>query len=884
MIAAGISAKMGKQLQKVAGPAGRVNELIVKLREMAKAQRLSRSTKIATGSKIEFKNVTIETPTVPPTTLVKNLDFCLAVGDSILLTGHNGAGKSSIFRCLGGLWNIPEGEITKPGAGSGLHNDVFYLPQKPYNVLGTLRDQLTYPADLSDSEASDITRDDLIKMLARVDLAHLAMRAGAFETETNWEEVLSLGEKQRLAIARLLYHKPKFAILDECTSAVSGAMEHRLYEVCNELGITYITISHRPVLKAFHKKLLTIGEGDCGYSLVPINHESLNVSVQLDRQGLASTGDGMAEGELQRIAAMPQSTGSLVRFARLLRIGLTRTQLVRPLAGIVASVIVQAGLLLQMTSEGSQMMAAIFKQDRPYFAKRFGRAVALAFLSCLVEQANLHLQRTLQTDLQTGLCRQFQRRLMANNSFYRLSQIDGRIKDGTQRIADDVQEFAGTSSVMIAEFLKPTVELAMFTARLTTLVGPSATGMLVMYLAVGAMVIRAALPNYKAIVTQETKQNGKFKLVHSRVRTHAESIAFFGGDNRELAIADKRFEAVQEVAEVRLRANWSFGIVNQGIIREAPMLTQWLLRNEHGKQFGHDEAVRADGGAALNASNLFIYESVVHAFESIGNLLSFLERFASLAGYINRVSELDEVLLELEHGSVANVKPSGSADGKIRFHAVDLATPTGQVLARKLSVEVSPESPLMVTGPNASGKTSFFRALGGLWPVTGGSIECPVSADGCPGINDIFLVPQRMYMSLGTLADQVTYPLRFELRTTELEVRLQALLDLVGIGYLPERQPAGWGAVMVWEDVLSLGEQQRMGMARLFFHSPSYGVLDECTSAVSVDVEERLYREARNLGISCVTISQRLALTEFHKQELRFGVANESCFDIVPIS
>ena len=205
------------------------------------------------------------------------------------------------------------------------------------------------------------------------------------------------------------------------------------------------------------------------------------------------------------------------------------------------------------------------------------------------------------------------------------------------------------------------------------------------------------------------------------------------------------------------------------------------------------------------------------------------------------------------------------------------------MLARDLSVEVSPDCPLMVTGPNASGKTSFFRALGGLWPVTSGSIECPVGADGIPGINDIFLVPQRMYMSLGTLADQVTYPLRFESRSTELEVRVQELLDLVGIGYLPKRHEAGLGAIALWEDVLSLGEQQRMGMARLFFHRPSYGVLDECTSAVSVDVEERLYREARNLGISCVTISQRLALTEFHKQELRFGVANESCCEVLPI-
>lgn len=86
----------------------------------------------------------------------------------------------------------------------------------------------------------------------------------------------------------------------------------------------------------------------------------------------------------------------------------------------------------------------------------------------------------------------------------------------------------------------------------------------------------------------------------------------------------------------------------------------------------------------------------------------------------------------------------------------------------------------------------------------------------------------------------------------------------------------GWVRELVWEDTLSLGEQQRLGMARLFFNKPRYGVLNECTSAVSVEVEERLHTAARELGITCITISQRLALTEFHTQELRLGEAMDA--------
>jgi ABC-type uncharacterized transport system fused permease/ATPase subunit len=150
----------------------------------------------------------------------------------------------------------------------------------------------------------------------------------------------------------------------------------------------------------------------------------------------------------------------------------------------------------------------------------------------------------------------------------------------------------------------------------------------------------------------------------------------------------------------------------------------------------------------------------------------------------------------------------------------------------------------------------------------------------------------------GNLADQITYPHsipRAE-RDGALEARLQKLLDQVGIGYLVSRwagdaqdtvmtidgksitvvsvsgeDTKGWDAAVTWEDVLSLGEQQRMGIARLLYHGPKFGLLDECTSAVSVDAEEQLYKAAIDLGITCVTVSQRLTLPEFHAQERSHG-------------
>lgn len=136
-------------------------------------------------------------------------------------------------------------------------------------------------------------------------------------------------------------------------------------------------------------------------------------------------------------------------------------------------------------------------------------------------------------------------------------------------------------------------------------------------------------------------------------------------------------------------------------------------------------------------------------------------------------------------------------------------------------------------------------------------------------------MPQKPYSVTGTLADQITYPekIRPEDRNLEVANQLMNLMRLVGVPYLVERE-GGWDSVAKWEDVLSLGEQQRIGCARLFYHSPKFAVLDECTSAVSADVEEKLYRAAKERGITSITISQRLALEEFHDQELKMGDAN----------
>lgn len=170
-----------------------------------------------------FEDVPIISPNGD--TLISKMSFKIEPGMHLMIAGPNGCGKSSLFRILGELWPATGGVIHKPKA-----DQIFYIPQRPYLPNGTLRDQLIYPDTLAQFKAKGKTDEDLMTLLNDVRLGKLVKREGGWSSDNDWNDVLSGGEKQRVAMARLLYHKPKYAILDECTSAVSIDVEQHLYD------------------------------------------------------------------------------------------------------------------------------------------------------------------------------------------------------------------------------------------------------------------------------------------------------------------------------------------------------------------------------------------------------------------------------------------------------------------------------------------------------------------------------------------------------------------------------------------------------------------------------------------------------------------------------
>jgi ATP-binding cassette subfamily D (ALD) long-chain fatty acid import protein len=235
---------------------------------------------------IRLEHVPVVAPALHPMggeELLESLSFIVHSGEHLLITGPNGCGKSAVSRIVAGLWPAYRGLVSRPRS-IGV-DGIMFLPQRPYLSTGTLRDQVIYPhtdADMKDAGRRDF---ELSQVLEEAKLGYLPDREGGWDTKKVWKDVFSGGEKQRMGIARLLYHEPRYAFVDEGTSAVSSDVEGLLYERAKAKGIStfssylffffditstdlsilaLITISTRASLKRYHDYTLTLGMGDHG--------------------------------------------------------------------------------------------------------------------------------------------------------------------------------------------------------------------------------------------------------------------------------------------------------------------------------------------------------------------------------------------------------------------------------------------------------------------------------------------------------------------------------------------------------------------------------------------------------------------------------------------
>ncbi|XAR73376.1 Fatty-acyl-CoA-transporting ATPase [Bertholletia excelsa] len=923
-----------RRLNRLSGYADRIHELMTIARDLSvqdtnSLRKNGSSNYVTQANYIEFDNVKVVTPT--GNVLVEDLTLRVELGSNLLITGPNGSGKSSLFRVLGGLWPLVSGHIVKPGIGSDLNKEIFYVPQRPYTAVGTLRDQLIYPLT-ADQEVKPLTESETVELLKNVDLEYLLERYPP-EKEINWGDELSLGEQQRLGMARLFYHKPKFAILDECTSAVTTDMEERFCNKVRAMGTSCITISHRPALVAFHDVVLSLdGEGgwrvyykrddspvlsEAGVNAIKPSETERQSDAMAVQRAFANTkkdssfSNAKSQSYISELMAasppvdphipvpsVPQlkSAPKLLplRVASLFKI-LVPTVFDKQGAQLLAVailVISRTWITDRIASLNGTTVKYVLEQDKAAFIRLVGVSVLQSAASSFVAPSLRHLTARLALGWRIRLTQHLLKNYLRKNAYYKVFHMSSKSIDADQRLTQDLEKLTTDLSGLVTGMVKPSVDILWFTWRMKLLTGRRGVAILYTYMLLGLGFLRSVAPDFGDLASREQELEGNFRFMHERLRTHAESVAFFGGGAREKAMVEARFRNLLRHSKILLQKKWLFGVLDDFITKQLPHNVTWALSLFYAMEHEGDRALTSTQGELAHALR-FLASVVSQSFLAFGDILELHRKFLELSGGINRIFELEEFLDVAQKDdpvaiaeSPMQLTESPSSD-IISFSEVDIVSPAQKLLARKLTCDIKPGESLLVTGPNGSGKSSVFRVLRGLWPIARGRFMKPrqrldqEAGCGC----SVFYIPQRPYTCLGTLRDQVIYPLSCEEAkerilalygksensvdtTSILDAHLKSILENVKSLYLLERE-GGWDATQNWEDILSLGEQQRLGMARLFFHKPKFGILDECTNATSVDVEEHLYRLATEMGITFVTSSQRPALIPFHAMELR---------------
>ena len=238
--------KLGN-ISKFAAAVERLETLETMLEKQEFAPEDRRTIDFRKAEALAVSHLTLQTPNYQQT-LFRNLSVELPPRGSLLIVGDSGCGKSSLLRAIAGLWTSGTGLISRPNL-----SEMLFSPQRPYMILGSLRDQLLYPHTIR-----DVTDSELHQVLQAVNLANLPERVGGFDRETDFAAMLSLGEQQRLAFARLLLSQPNHAILDEATSALDVENEELLYQRLQATGMTFLSVGHRPSLVKYHQQVLQI--------------------------------------------------------------------------------------------------------------------------------------------------------------------------------------------------------------------------------------------------------------------------------------------------------------------------------------------------------------------------------------------------------------------------------------------------------------------------------------------------------------------------------------------------------------------------------------------------------------------------------------------------
>ncbi len=504
------------------------------------------------------------------------------------------------------------------------------------------------------------------------------------------------------------------------------------------------------------------------------------------------------------------------------------------------------GLSVVLNAKQGALISSLSARDEP----RFWQAVQI-FIVVLVLYAPLfasynYLQNRLGLFWRRWLTNRFLTNYFSHQAFYNLNNSNTEIDNPDQRIAEDVKSFAQDSLKFLLIFVGAILKVIAFSGVLWG-ISKSLVLFLVIYTLVGTILVTVVFGRPLVQLNfEQLKKEANFRFGLIRIRENAESIAFYRGEDQELNQLKNRFmEAFDNFKQL------IFWELNLNVLTNAyefiPFIIPALVVSKSIFS-GEIEVGKVTEAQGAFLRVFFSLNVIVSSLQSLTNFGAGIERLYSFAEYLEH-----PIVAEKDEAQTINIVE----DSRLAIEHLSLQIPNHQrTLIQDLSVELPSGKGLLIVGPSGCGKSSLLRAIAGLWNAGTGAIVRPK-------LDDILFLPQRPYMILGTLRDQLIYP-NINISSEISEQELKQVLQQVNLKDLDERF-GGFDTSLDWASLLSFGEQQRLTFARILLNKPPYAILDEATSALDMENEEVLYRHLQAMGTTFISVGHRPILEDYHQ-------------------
>jgi putative ATP-binding cassette transporter len=530
------------------------------------------------------------------------------------------------------------------------------------------------------------------------------------------------------------------------------------------------------------------------------------------------------------------------------------------LVAVIALQLFQVWLNVRFNTWYKTFYDALQNKDWDTFIWQLGVFSVLAAFFIVSAVYQIYLQQWLQIRWRRWLTTKYLGRWLGGGIHYRMRLKGDSADNPDQRIADDIKQFINNTLDIGISLLGSIVTLVSFVVILwnlsasTPLVIGSQSFNIPGYL-VWAALIYAVLGTWvthlvgKPLIKlnfdqQRYEADFRFSLV--RLRENAEEVTLLSGERAEKERLLDRFG--------RVVGNW-YGIMQR--TKRLTFLTAGYSQVAVIFPFIVVSPLYFAGSMMLGG-----LMQIASAFGQVQGALSFfVKAYSDIADWkavLNRLAGFDASMdwakgLDTEAPRVQLVSDGGTA---MAAEELTVSLPTGEEIVHASGLAIGPAERVLVTGPSGSGKTSLFRALGGVWPFGAGTIRIPQGAK-------LLVLPQRPYLPLGTLRGALAYPGPDDAFTPD---EIDDVLDATGLSHLRE----ALDETAYWADRLSMGEQQRLSIARALLQKPDWLFLDEATAALDEPAEGMLYRLMleRLPDAAIVSIGHRSSLVVFHERFL----------------